>query len=130
VPPVRGAFWQELAAIALGGPSSALLPVATRCLVVHGAENALHDRSNVEAFVARHRGQVEGASAVLLPGAKHNDFMNFGHPTFEAMVRRVASFALDTAATATAAAAKAAPAAAAAAAGEGTCGSKRKAGSD
>ena len=44
--------------------------------------------------MATNAGQVEGGAVQLLPHAKHNDFMNFGNANFEAMIRKIAGFAL------------------------------------
>ena len=95
MPPVRGAFWKELAQVGLGRPIK--LPLGTRALVIHGALNELHHPSNTRPFLETNKGQLaHGGEALLLPNAKHNDFMHFGNPTFEEMVRHVTEFALAT----------------------------------
>eukprot|EP00927_Polykrikos_kofoidii_P007387 TRINITY_DN1302_c0_g1_i11.p1 TRINITY_DN1302_c0_g1~~TRINITY_DN1302_c0_g1_i11.p1 ORF type:complete len:675 (+),score=102.63 TRINITY_DN1302_c0_g1_i11:56-2080(+) len=94
VPKVRGAFLKELAAVAFGKTN--LLP-GTRALVVHGEQNELHTPKNVEGFVAANKAAVHGGAAILLKGAKHNDFMKFGDSNFEEMLRHVAAFSLDVA---------------------------------
>jgi len=96
VPQVRGAFWKELASLKFGQTK---LPPATRALVVHGEANELHTPTNVVEFVETNKAQVEGGATVLLPGGKHNDFMNFGSPNFDEMIRHIAKFALSTAAS-------------------------------
>ena len=49
------------------------------------------------AFLETNKGQLaHGGKALLLPNAKHNDFMHFGNPTFEEMVRHITEFALAT----------------------------------
>ena len=97
VPPVRGAFWKELAALGAGG-RPVKLPRGTRALVIHGALNELHHPSNVNPFVEANKSQVANGGVVLLPKAKHNDFMHFGSPNFNEMLRHIVAFSLATAA--------------------------------
>lgn len=83
LPPVRGSFWQELSNVSFG---STKLPCPA--LLVHGAENELHNPSNIQQFA-----QTNGVTPLLLAGVKHNDFMHFGHPRFSEMVAAITEFA-------------------------------------
>ena len=102
VPAVRGAFWKELAAVGGDGNGQqrpVKLPPGTRALVVHGALNELHHPSNTGPFLEANKGQIaNGGEALLLAGAKHNDFMHFGSPAFDEVLSHIATFATATAA--------------------------------
>ena len=58
----------------------------------------MHHPSNVNPFVEANKSQVANGGVVLLPKAKHNDFMHFGSPNFNEMLRHIVAFSLATAA--------------------------------